>query len=434
MKGRWTCGAAMAVALVATPAAEAATAGLRASPGPVPELAVVGLTGEANLITMRAIVDPARFISTEWTVTDTAAPIVPGDGCTAIDANTVRCSAGPIGPPRAIVELGDMDDQLVVDGMAAAVTADGGEGSDRLAGGTHFTGGPGDDELVAGPDPNPVTFGADLDGGPGDDRLIGGPLNDQLHGGGGRDALTGGDGDDEMFGDDAADGPDDFDGGAGLDAVSYEARIAPVRVDLAARTSGDGDRLAGVERVTGGRGADHLSGDALPNVLDGGPGSDHLRGRGGDDELIGAKGPIDCGSGRDTVRGGRSSRDLLEPDCEVLSPDHEGEISANPVVSRRRLRFVVTCPPNEDPDVGSPVLACGGGQVRVRELGARRRTLAVGRLPFGTWEQRVVRARLTPLGRRLAARRRGVKAGVRFASLGSGPAVRWAIRLKRTRH
>ncbi len=181
-------------------------------------------------------------------------------------------------------------------------------------------------------------------------------------------------------------------------------------------------------------GADHVSGDALPNVLDGGPGSDHLRGRGGDDELIGAKGPIDCGSGRDTVRGGRSSRDLLEPDCEVLSPDHEGEISANPVVSRRRLRFVVTCPPNEDPDVGSPVLACGGGQVRVRELGARRRTLAVGRLPFGTWEQRVVRARLTPLGRRLAARRRGVKAGVRFASLGSGPAVRWAIRLKRTRH
>jgi Ca2+-binding RTX toxin-like protein len=231
---------------------------------------------------------------------------------------------------------------------------------------------------------------------------------------------------------DAARGPDGFDGGPGVDAVNYEARSAPVGVDLAARTSDEGDRLDGVESVTGGLGADRLAGDSLANLLDGGPGPDHLRGRGGDDRLLGAEGPVDCGSGRDTVRAGRSWRDLLEPDCEVLSPDYTSQITASPDVSRRRLRFVVTCPLNEDPDVASRVRACGGGQLRLRELGSRRRTLAVGRLPLGQWEGRVVRAQLTPLGRRLIARRRGVKASVRVGgSFGTGSALRWAMRLER---
>jgi RTX calcium-binding nonapeptide repeat (4 copies) len=434
MKGR-ACGVATAIALVATPAADAATVGLRGGAGPVPELAVVGLTGEANRITLRATLDPAMVMYTEWIVSDAGAPIVPGDGCTPIDAHSVRCAAGPgqMGLPAATVDLGDMDDQLTVEGFGAGVRAHGGEGSDRLAGASSLLGGPGDDQLVAGPDPNP-TFGAVLDGGPGDDRLVGGPHNDQLHGGGGRDGLAGGEGNDTMFDDDgdAARGPDAFDGGVGVDAVSYEARSTPVRVDLAARTSDEGDALEAVEAVTGGRGADRLAGDGSTNLLDGGPGPDRLSGRGGDDQLLGAGGPIACGSGRDTVLGGRSTRDLLEPDCEVLAPDHGAEISANPVVSRRRLRFVVGCPPNEDPDATSPVQACGGGQLRLRELGGRRRTLAVGRIPFGALEDRVVRARLTPLGRRLAARRRGVKAGVRIGGyFGPGSALRWAVRLKR---
>ncbi len=335
---------------------------------------------------------------------DAGAVLVPGDSCQPIDSHTVRCVPRP-DPGQVLsarVVLGDMHDGLTVEGV-----------------GERFVG---------------------ADGGPGNDRLVGGSGQDELRGGGGMDDLSSGDGDDRLIDGDAdgavgnaGPGPDRFDGGAGTDTVSYAQRTAPVSADLAAGEGADGDRLANVESLIGGRGDDRLAGDDLPNVLDGHRGQDRLTGRGGRDELLRAGGPVSCGGGSDTYIGGRSSRDVLQPDCEVLSPESDARISANPVAARRRVVwFWVRCPVTIDVDYGDEVLgSCGPGPLRLREAGGSRRTLALGHLPADRWQGRLVGARLTPLGRRLATRRHGVAARVLLTGYyREGPPLRWTIRLK----
>jgi hypothetical protein len=96
MKGR-ACGVAAAIALIAAPAADAAFVGLRPTAGPVPELAVLGLTGEANRITMRATLAPAN---TEWTVTTRArrsSPATAARRSTRTPSAVARCFCRP--PP-----------------------------------------------------------------------------------------------------------------------------------------------------------------------------------------------------------------------------------------------------------------------------------------------------------------------------------------------
>ena len=198
-----------------------------------------------------------------------------------------------------------------------------------------------DDRLTVDSPNDPYWYGDALafaDGGRGNDRLVGGGGQDELRGGGGVDDLTGGDGDDRLIDGDAdgavgtaGPGPDRFDGGAGTDTVSYAQRTAPVSADIAAGEGADGDRFANVESLTGGRGDDRLAGDGLPNVLDGHRGQDQLSGRGGSDEFRGAGGPASCGEQEDTVIGGNSSRDRLEPDCEFIAPNNDTAVRANPV-------------------------------------------------------------------------------------------------------
>jgi RTX calcium-binding nonapeptide repeat (4 copies) len=390
-------------------------------------------------------------LGSSWTVSDGGAALVPGESCQSIDVHTVRCA-----PPRggmfgvARVELGDMDDRLTVEPSVGPsmfdppVLANGGAGGDRLVAAHFADGGPGDDDLVASASSRfRGTFGDSLDGGPGNDRLLGGDGNDKLHGGGGVDELNGADGGDWLFDDDqdaavgeGGPGPDRLDGGPGVDVVSYERRTAPIHVDLADRAtdgaSGEADRLTDVESLIGGRGNDRLAGDDGPNVLDGHRGRDRLSGRAGRDELLRAEGRVSCGAERDIFRGGRSSRDFLQPDCEVLSPEYEAIISANPVaVFRRSVRFRIQCPLNEEPDSTSRYRTCGPGPLRLREAAGTRRMLANGHLPAGEWAARLVNVRLTALGRSLATRRHGVRARVRLADYYPGrPRLRWSIRLK----
>ncbi len=136
------------------------------------------------------------------------------------------------------------DDRLL--GVGGSDTIDGGTGNDVIFGGS------GDDQLTgdAGEDRIFGEDGADtLDGGSDNDELFGGGEADQLNGGTGSDRAFGGGGDDVLNG---GEGADKLFGGSGDDTI-------------------DGGRGAGIDRATGGAGADryvYQTGDARFIVTD----------------------------------------------------------------------------------------------------------------------------------------------------------------------
>jgi hypothetical protein len=416
--------------------ARAATVSVRPSAHPAAlfspmELVYTAAPGELNRVVVHAT--GAR---SPWTLSDTGAAVVPGDGCTAVDAHTASCAAPPFAPESladglvvADAALGDGDDELRLTepslGAGGLLFADGGPGNDLLA--------------VGG-------AGGELRGGPGDDRLlgVGAAASTLLDGGGGRDELHGGHGSDTMSDGDldgatveAAPGPDVFDGGiSGVDTVSYGQRIAPVFVDLARRgpqgAAGEGDRVRHVQNVIGGAGADRLAGNAGPNELDGGDGRDALFGRAGNDRFSNADGPVSCGADDDVIvdpvvadyarRGCESVRSSRE-DAEVSSlvyPDR---------IRRHAVRYRVRCPFADE----EPVRVWCVGRVTMREATGRHRRLADGRTPAGRWADRGLGVALTRLGRRRASVRAGVLARVTFSvrtAYDPPDALRWTIRLK----
>jgi Ca2+-binding RTX toxin-like protein len=102
------------------------------------------------------------------------------------------------------IPLGEGDDLFIVEGFFNGVTADGGEGNDRMVGGD------GPETLIGG-------AGKDvLYGGLGNDRLNGNGGNDKLLGEGGADRLYGYAGNDYL---DGSSSSDRLDGGAGLDTM-----------------------------------------------------------------------------------------------------------------------------------------------------------------------------------------------------------------------
>lgn len=179
-----------------------------------------------------------------WIVVDNSAPITAGAGCTSLDAHTAKCSEPPGSTElflHAIVNLGDMDDSLHGEGACGSiiipeedlcgVTADGGDGDDRLyspdVGYSSLDGGNGADRLFAGTKGirDPSYNSSELLGGTGNDRLtghgqrdsiLGGPGNDLLRGNGGNDYLAGRDGRDVVGG---GDGRDTILGGSGNDVL-----------------------------------------------------------------------------------------------------------------------------------------------------------------------------------------------------------------------
>lgn len=161
----------------------------------------------------------------------------------------------------------------------------------------------------------------------GDDQLVGNRGDNRLTGHFGADALDGAEGDDVLRGGDGSDtlqggrGDDTLGGGLGDDVLNYGATLRGVTVNLGDGTATGGeidtDKVSGFERVTGGLGADALTGDSLANVLEGGLGTDTLGGSNGNDTLIG-------GAGGDVLRGGGGIdqfRFVSLAESSALTPD-----------------------------------------------------------------------------------------------------------------
>lgn len=177
----------------------------------------------------------------------------------------------------------------------------GGAGNDTINGGYDndvLLGGAGDDTLLG-------DHGNDyLAGGAGHDSLSGGAGDDVLIGGAGFDYLNGGDGADILLVDQSDSAQDIIDGGAGLDALSFERWTQGVTYTLNSVTADThgyfaafGDIHSGIEDLIGSQHNDVFTGDAQANRLFGGAGNDKLYGMNGADTLEG-------GTGTDTLNGG----------------------------------------------------------------------------------------------------------------------------------
>jgi RTX calcium-binding nonapeptide repeat (4 copies) len=254
----------------------------------------------------------------EFEVTDDAAPLEAGPGCTASGEGRVACpTSSPI--LGAFVFAGDRDDSV---SSSVAINVDGGRG---------------------------------------DDRLTGSPFADALYAGEGRDVLIAGDGDDAL-----QDGRllkvagpqwvtpdfvpafrsvfaparperDVFEGGAGVDTFGYAGRRRGVVVDLSragrAGARGEDDWLRGLEGFVGTSGDDRLVGDQLGNVIFGGRGDDLLVGRSGDDQLEGGAGSNRArgGAGDDIITGGVNADVIRERQRIKCGPgqDHAANVYLN---------------------------------------------------------------------------------------------------------
>jgi Ca2+-binding RTX toxin-like protein len=159
-------------------------------------------------------------------------------------------------------------------------------------------------------------IGADIEnagGGLNTDLIVGNEKPNWLSGG---FSVLGPDGDDVLQG---HGGNDTYSGGAGSDTVDYSDETAGVTASLDGVANDGGDTIGtDVENLTGGSGADTLTGNSGPNVLKGGPGADTLTGLGGDDVFDARESvadTIDCGAGNDS--GTVDVVDVLTPDCEA---------------------------------------------------------------------------------------------------------------------
>ena len=200
--------------------------------------------------------------------------------------------------------LGGNDGANLLQGLAGNDTLDGGEGADTMQGGTgndvYIVDVAGDvvtESYNAGSDEvrtalASYTLGANVE------RLTGLAATGQtLTGNSLANVLTGGAGADVLS------------GGSGSDTAAWSWSEAGVTVDLLNNVlEGDaaGDTLISIENLTGGSGADTLSGTGAANILDGGAGADLLTGRGGNDVyLVDDEGDVvveAAGEGSDEIR------------------------------------------------------------------------------------------------------------------------------------
>ncbi|MDQ0319467.1 Ca2+-binding RTX toxin-like protein [Pararhizobium capsulatum DSM 1112] len=145
-------------------------------------------------------------------------------------------------------------------------------------------------------------------GGDGNDRFEVDTLNSVYYGDGGNDTFL------------SVGFDNSFNGGSGIDTISYEMqddyasqRGKGVTIDLlgkkASTTKGHYEDLISIENATGTNAADNITGSNGRNVLKGRGGSDLLEGLGGDDDLWGGSGNDDLygGSGADILIGGTGS-------------------------------------------------------------------------------------------------------------------------------
>jgi Ca2+-binding RTX toxin-like protein len=172
------------------------------------------------------------------------------------------------------------------------------------------------DDLCRGQ--KPTLWGDGIVLGTGASEIIGGSQDDDIiKGGGGNDTVCAGPGDDLMSAESSGDGNDLWDGGPGIDAVSYFVRNQAVTAsidNLANDGSGSeaDDVRTTVEQLYGGQGPDTLRGSGGANKLFGEDGADRLFGLGGNDILNGKDGNDELigGAGGDVANGNGGSDTL----------------------------------------------------------------------------------------------------------------------------
>jgi Ca2+-binding RTX toxin-like protein len=192
-----------------------------------------------------------------------------------------------------------------------AVSLVGEDGKDTLTGGDGRDSlyGDNEDDVVSGGDGNDY-----ISAGAGADTLSGGDDNDTLYPGIGPDVVDGGNGNDNVYPIDAPpDGKDVVSGGAGTDSISYYPRTSPLSLSLDGVAndglSGENDNIKpDIENVTGGQGADTITGSDANNQLEGYLGPDTIYGGGGNDYLYGGYGDpsadiLHGGDGNDNLYG-----------------------------------------------------------------------------------------------------------------------------------
>lgn len=175
-------------------------------------------------------------------------------------------------------------------------------------------------------------------------------------GGAGADVLTGGAGNDILIG---GAGADTLNGGVGIDTASYAGAAGAVTVDLsnAANNTGDaaGDKLIGIENLTGSDNDDKLVGNAGSNVLEGGLGADTLLGGAGIDFASyahsGQSVTVDLNlDGQAQASGGDASGDIIGADIEgVIGSDYNDNLIGDNNANRL------------DGGIGDDTLTAGGG-------------------------------------------------------------------------
>jgi Ca2+-binding RTX toxin-like protein len=236
----------------------------------------------------------------------------------------------------------------ILTGTVSADNIFGGGGNDTLKGGDGddaTNGGEGDDKLY-GENGNDIIIGGlgndTLDGGAGSDtvsyeysnvgvtvnlaltsaqsvqgiekdtitnieNLTGSNYNDILKGSTVANIINGLDGNDTIV---AGTGKtnDIFDGGDGIDTLSYEQAVAAVTISLSNTSSqntiGNGnDTITNFENLAGSKYNDILTGDISNNIIQGGAGNDTINGNDGDDTIDGGVGNdiLNGGSGIDTL-------------------------------------------------------------------------------------------------------------------------------------
>lgn len=378
--------------------------------------------GERNQIVV------ARVDGVPGFVLHDAGAAVSGADCPRIDANTVICDA-----ERVAVDAGDGDDTVRMPTVATTSGprvfvldsyARGGDGADAMTGDAFLAGGPGNDLLTC---PRRCV----LAGGGGDDVLRGGSSDDLLSGDG--DGPAGLIGYEAPITDAPQRGTDTIDGGPGRDQLTYRGRITDVKVDLAARTAtgggGELDRLAGIEDVSGGSGADFLLGDAGDNQLEGGPGDDRIAGRGGADYLLGnlvpetneySVGYTPPDPGADRLSGGRGD-DILDAGSErgdALSGGSGNDVLQDGVGGASRARTV----------------RCGSGRDLIQFALRGQRVSGCETLAIGVGHARIGLRPQRRSGRRL---RFAFRCGARYQActmaigvrVGARPRVRRSVKL-----
>ena len=280
-------------------------------------------------------------------VRDLSDTVVPGLGCVAVDAHTADCARAAIS--RGTAHGRDMDDSILTFSSVPMVLS-GNDGADTLAGGSgadRLDGGAGPDAMFGGAGIDTAAYATKsaavsvaLDGVANDgvmnegdnvsptvENVVGSAFDDRIFGSASPNVLNGGLGNDRLWGFDGADtflsaqidGADEYNGGLGVDHVTYALRPGRVIVQLDGAPN-DGDPVAAeadnvrldVEQVTGGDNDDALLGNTFDNRLDGGTGNDLLDGRAGADTLIG-------GTGLDRLFGvdGTGGNDLLDGQADV---------------------------------------------------------------------------------------------------------------------